>query len=78
MSAIEVRLHGVRGSIPTPTSSPEIEGKIRQALQGATAADIADEESINAYISTLSHVEKGCVGGNSTCVQITIGEHELF
>jgi phosphoribosyl 1,2-cyclic phosphodiesterase len=78
MSAIEVRLHGVRGSIPTPTSSSEIEGKIRQALKGATPEDIQDDASIDSYVSKLSHVEKGCVGGNSTCIQITIGEHELF
>ena len=78
MSAIEVRLHGVRGSIPTPTSSPEIEGKIRSALRRATPDDIKDDASIDAFIGGMEKVEKGCIGGNSTCIQITIGEHELF
>jgi ribonuclease BN (tRNA processing enzyme) len=78
MSAIEVRLHGVRGSIPTPTSSSEIEGKIRSALSKATPDDIKDDVSISSFLGGLEKVEKGCIGGNSTCIQITIGEHELF
>ena len=78
MPAIEVRLHGVRGSIPTPTSSSEIEGKIRAALCKAAPDDIKDDDSINSFIGGLEKVEKGCIGGNSTCIQITIGEHELF
>ena len=78
MPAIEVRLHGVRGSIPTPSSSSEIEGKIRAALTKATAEDIKDEASIDTFIDGLEKVEKGCIGGNSTCIQISIGEHELF
>ena len=78
MPAIEVRLHGVRGSIPTPTSTDEIEGKIRSALKRATLDDIKDDESIDSFIGQMSQIERGCIGGNSTCIQITIGEHELF
>ena len=73
MSTIEVRLHGWRSS----TNIIYIEGKIRQALKGVTPEDIQDGLPLTVT-SQMSHVEKGCVGGNSTCIQITIGEHELF
>ena len=78
MADIEIRLHGVRGSIPTPTSSSEIEDKIRSALSKATPADIESADSIDQFVSSMPKVERGCIGGNSTCIQITIGEHQLF
>ena len=78
MANIEIKLHGVRGSIPTPVSSPEIEQKIKYALSQASPDDIKNEESISQFVAGLAPYQKGCIGGNSTCVQITIGEHELF
>lgn len=78
MSSIVVNLHGVRGSIPTPLSATEVEGKIRYALQNVQYEDLASPQSIDNYIAKLPLHKKGTIGGNSTCVQITIGEHELF
>ena len=73
-----VQLRGVRGSIPTPSSSGDIEQKLRKALDLATEEDIKSPQAIDNFVSGLPRHIKGCVGGNSTCVQITIGDRELF
>jgi len=76
--SFDVHLRGVRGSIPTPSSSADIERKVRDALRRASAKDIESPEAIDAFVAGLPRHIKGCVGGNSTCLQITIGERELF
>ena len=73
-----IKLHGVRGSIPAPLSSDDIEGKVKRALQKASPEDISDDEAIDRFITMLPRIDRGTVGGNSTCIQITVGGHELF
>ena len=45
-----------------PSSSSEIEGKIRSALSKATPDDIKDDASIDVFIGGMEKVEKGCNG----------------
>ena len=73
-----VHLRGVRGSIPTPASSEDIEGKVRHALKLARPEDLESDETIDKFVSGLPQHVRGCIGGNSTCVQMTIGDRELF
>ena len=73
-----IKLHGVRGSIPAPLSSQDIEKKVRRVLQKASAEDIADDGAIDTFMNELPRIDKGTIGGNSTCVQISVGGHELF
>jgi phosphoribosyl 1,2-cyclic phosphodiesterase len=73
-----VRLRGVRGSIPTPLSSQDIKKKLLYALVQATAKDLESEESIQNFVKGLPLHIQGCVGGNSACVQMDIGDTHLI
>lgn len=75
----EVVFRGVRGSIPTPITSEQIAEKLSKALQLATPDDLRDAASINAFVQSLPVHIGGCLGGNSSCVQMDVGgEHLVF
>jgi phosphoribosyl 1,2-cyclic phosphodiesterase len=72
-----VKFHGVRGSIPSPLASEEVEGKLVQALQKAKPEDLADEGSIESFVQGLPHEIRGTFGGNSSCVTMQVGDELL-
>ena len=67
---VKVRFWGVRGSLPTPIQSEEMEAKIRAALLKATADDVATPENVDRFLSGLSPAERGTFGGNTACVSV--------
>ena len=68
---MKIHFWGVRGSIPTPSSSEDIEEKIVRALCGAEGVDLSDETAVREYVAALPVHARGCWGGNTTCLQIT-------
>ena len=50
---MKVTFWGVRGSIPSPLTTKEIEAKIVTALKGAKPSDLKDDNSIRRYIESL-------------------------
>ncbi|MBM75619.1 MAG: MBL fold metallo-hydrolase [Proteobacteria bacterium] len=73
-----VHFRGVRGSIPTPPRPHHIEDKIRRVLKMATSENIKDDKSIEDFLSTIPPHIKGLIGGNSTCLQLKVGGHNIF
>ena len=57
-----VKFHGVRGSIPSPLISEEVEDKLVQAYQKAKSEDLADEGSIKSFVQNLPHEIRGTLG----------------
>ena len=51
---MKVRFWGVRGSIPTPAASEEIEEKIVQAMLGADGVDLSDETASGRSILLIT------------------------
>ncbi len=77
-AAMFMRIWGARGSLPTPLAPPEIERKIRCALQRATPEDLRDQEAIQSFVEGLPALERGTAGGNTACVEIRAGERLLI
>jgi phosphoribosyl 1,2-cyclic phosphodiesterase len=73
-----VKFWGTRGSIPAPTSSEDIQQKIRLALQGAAGLNLADETVLNRYLERLPFTMKSTVGGNTPCLEIRSGDQLLI
>ncbi len=68
---------GVRGSIPTPASSQQIEEKLSKAIDLIEPKDLENAESRKNFIQSLPLEIKGCYGGNSSCVLVEVGGHNL-
>ena len=73
-----LQFRGVRGSIPTPATAIDVEKKLRYALRQASAEDLKDDVSIDRFIQQLPFHVKGCVGGNSACLQLTIDDKNII
>ncbi|MFZ0547208.1 MAG: AAA family ATPase [Candidatus Promineifilaceae bacterium] len=75
---MKIRIWGARGSIPTPISPTSVRDKIINALRGAEGVDLSDPIMVRAYVDSLSPIERGTVGGNTACVEITAGEDVII
>ena len=75
---MRVTFWGVRGSIPAPLGSREIEAKLVRALMGAQEVDLTDAHAVQAYISSLPPLVRGTVGGNTPCVSIEVGDEWII
>ncbi|MCK4716870.1 MAG: MBL fold metallo-hydrolase [Candidatus Marinimicrobia bacterium] len=67
---MKIRFWGVRGSIPTPPTSDQIKEKIRKFAQRIVEEKISDQHKIDTLIDTLTPVETGLIGGNTSCVEV--------
>lgn len=71
---MKIKIWGARGSIPTPISPSSVRDKIVNALQGAEGVDLSDPILVRAYVDALPPIQRGTVGGNTACVEISTGE----
>lgn len=67
-----VKFWGVRGSIPAPLSSTQIQSKIVHALQEAAirGVNLADQGIVEQFVSGLPLSIRGAVGGNTSCISV--------
>jgi anti-anti-sigma factor len=71
-----VKFWGVRGSMPAPLPSTQIQSKIIQALQAAVVeqVDLSDPKAIDEFINDLPLSIRGTVGGNTSCISVETPE----
>lgn len=71
---MRVKFWGVRGSIPTPLSTEQLQEKLFQALSGAAGVNLANLAEVQAYIASLPPNVRQVIGGNTTCVEVDTGD----
>ncbi len=74
----DVTFRGVRGSIPSPMSGDEIEQKLVKALELAKPEDLESPEQIKSFVQNLPDHLKWCFGGNTSCVHVDLGDHNII
>ena len=75
---MRVKFWGVRGSVPTPLSTEQLEEKLFRALSAAGAVNLSDPAEVRAFIATLPPSTRSVVGGNTTCVEINSGDDTII
>jgi anti-anti-sigma factor len=75
---MRVTFWGVRGSIPAPTRSEEIEVKLAAALMGAQGIDLSNKHAVQEYVASLPSLVRGTVGGNTPCVSVEVGDEWII
>ncbi len=78
---MHVKFWGVRGSIPRPTDSEELAGRMVEALyrlgQESNYLDLSNRDSIRDWVAQLPPSINAITGGNTPCVEVRCGD-ELF
>jgi phosphoribosyl 1,2-cyclic phosphodiesterase len=75
---MKIRFWGVRGSIPTPLSSSQIQRKISAVIQRIQTEDLESPETREAFLATLPDNIFGTVGGNTTCVEVRLDDDTMI
>ncbi|MDW8327909.1 MAG: MBL fold metallo-hydrolase, partial [Anaerolineales bacterium] len=75
---MRIKFWGVRGSIPTPLTTEQLQDKLFRALSGAQHVNLGDAAAIRAYIAGLPNSINSVVGGNTTCVEVTWDDEILI
>lgn len=75
---MRVKFWGVRGSIPTPFTTEQLQSRLADVLRGAAGVDLSDPAAIQAYIAGLPPALRSLVGGNTTCVEIETGNTTII
>ena len=69
---MQITFWGVRGSVPTPVSSEQIQSRIAAAIQRVTPKDLISEDSREAFLAKLPLYIMKTVGGNTTCIEVIL------
>lgn len=75
---MKVHFWGVRGSIPTPLTSSQIQGKISAVVQRIQPKDIISQKTRELFIESLPENLYGTVGGNTTCVEVRLEDDTIL
>jgi phosphoribosyl 1,2-cyclic phosphodiesterase len=75
---MRIRFWGVRGSIPTPCTTSQIEQKIVHALLGAAQVDLTDRAAVEEYVRSLPLPDRGTWGGNTSCTEVRTEAGDLL
>ena len=75
---MNLKFWGVRGSLPSPASTVNLESKIQAIVSAITPNDLKDEETRQAFILSLPSRLTSFVGGNTACVSIRISKTEMI
>ncbi len=70
---MRVKFWGVRGSIPTPLSTDQLNARLFQALSGAAGVNLGNPAEVQAYLAGLPANVRSVVGGNTTCMEVDTG-----
>jgi phosphoribosyl 1,2-cyclic phosphodiesterase len=70
---VRIKFWGVRGSIPTPLSTEQLNDRLFQAVAGARGVNVDNPADVQAYLGRLPPSVRGVVGGNTTCVEVDTG-----
>lgn len=75
---MKVTFWGTRGSIPSPMATEEFHIKAKRLLMNAKDVDINNEAAVDDYLESRPLPDSMTFGGNTPCVEVTEGEHQLI
>jgi phosphoribosyl 1,2-cyclic phosphodiesterase len=69
-----IHFWGVRGSLPAPLVASQIKSKVATILEQICPADIETPEAKKGFLAKLPPWLGSTVGGNTSCVSVTLGD----
>ncbi len=75
---MQIRLWGVRGSLPSPISNEEYTGKLNRILNLAIKNQLKKPEEIESFLASLPDEIRYVFGGDTTCVTVRSSSGKLY
>lgn len=74
---MKVKFWGVRGSIPSPISTEQLQNKLIALIKVFREYNIENEDEIRNYLKSLPFPIANSFGGNTACIEIRFGNDIL-
>ncbi len=74
---MKIRFWGVRGSLPTPITSRQLQGKISAIIQRIKPENLESPESREAFLAELPPYLFSTIGGNTTCLEVRLDDDTI-
>jgi len=75
---MKITFWGTRGSLPSPLNTHEFRIKAKRLLMNARNINLSNEAAIEAYLDSAPMSDAMTFGGNTPCLEITTGDHQLI
>ena len=75
---MKITFYGVRGSLPTPILSEQIQSKISAIFATISEKDVVSEDAKQRFLATVSKDLFGTVGGNTACVEVVTDNNDVL
>ncbi len=75
---MQIKLWGVRGSLPAPLAPDAVKSQARLVLSEALKRNLSGEVELNNYFDSLPVSKLGGFGGNTACYEITSGDQSVI
>ncbi len=71
---MKIHFWGVRGSVPAPLTSVQVQNRISAVVERITPRDIVSADARESFLARLPEWLYSTVGGNTSCVEVTTEE----
>lgn len=75
---MQIKLWGVRGSLPSPLNNEEYTGKLRRILALAARKRLTESDDLDFFIQSLPDELRYVFGGDTTCVTVRSASGKLY
>lgn len=75
---MRIQIWGVRGSLPSPLTPLEVEGRLTKTIELFLARGHREPSEIKAFLSSLPPGLCGGFGGNTPCIEVTTPETQII
>jgi ribonuclease BN (tRNA processing enzyme) len=75
---MQIKLWGVRGSLPSPLTNEEYSSKLQRILKLAIDKKIKTHEEIDSFLNSLPNELRYTFGGDTTCVTVRSSSGRLY
>lgn len=75
---MQIKLWGVRGSLPSPLNNQEYTGKLKRILQIAAGKRISETDDLDSFLQSLPDELRYVFGGDTTCVTVKSESGRLY
>ena len=75
---MQIKLWGVRGSLPSPLNNQEYSGKLKRILKIAAEKRISETDDLDSFIQSLPDELRYVFGGDTTCVTVKSSSGKLY
>jgi len=75
---MQIRLWGIRGSLPAPINNEEYTGRLRSILELSIKKQLGKPENIDGFLADLPDELRYLCGGDTTCISIRSDSGKLY